>query len=35
VVIAVETDEGQTVVSSQSAPTLLILADLDTMTVKP
>jgi len=34
VVIAVETDEGQTVVSSQSAPTLLILADLDTMTVK-
>jgi len=34
VVVAVETDEGQTLVSSQSAPTLLILADLDTMTVK-
>ena len=34
VVVAVETDEGQTLVSSQSAPTLLILADLATMTVK-
>ncbi len=34
VVVAVETDEGQTLVSSQSAPTLLILADLNTMTVK-
>lgn len=34
VVVAVETDEGQTLVSSQSAPTLLILANLDTMTVK-
>lgn len=34
VVVAVETDEGQTLVSTQSAPTILILADLDTMTVK-
>lgn len=34
VVIAVVTKEGQTVVSAQSAPTILILADLDTMTVK-
>jgi macrolide-specific efflux system membrane fusion protein len=34
VVVSVETDEGQTLVSTQSAPTILILADLDTMTVK-
>ncbi|GAB6905039.1 macrolide transporter subunit, membrane fusion protein (MFP) component [Desulfosarcina cetonica] len=34
VVVAVVTDEGQTVVSTQSAPTILILANLDTMTVK-
>ena len=34
VVIAIVTEEGQTVVSSQSAPTILKLADLDTMTVK-
>ncbi|BBO90213.1 macrolide transporter subunit MacA [Desulfosarcina ovata] len=34
VVVAVETDEGQTLVSTQSAPTILILANLDTMTVK-
>lgn len=34
VVIAIVTDEGQTVVSTQSAPTILKLADLDTMTVK-
>lgn len=34
VVIAVVTKEGQTVVSAQSAPTILILANLDTMTVK-
>ncbi|MDR1528998.1 MAG: macrolide transporter subunit MacA [Burkholderiales bacterium] len=33
-VIALITQEGQTVVSAQSAPTILILADLDTMTVK-
>lgn len=34
VVVAVEADEGQTLVSTQSAPTILILANLDTMTVK-
>lgn len=34
VVVAVETDEGQTLVSTQSAPTILVLADLDVMTVK-
>ena len=34
VVIAIVTEEGQTVVSAQSAPTILKLADLDTMTVK-
>lgn len=34
VVIAIVTEEGQTVVSSQSAPTILKIADLDTMTVK-
>lgn len=34
VVIAIVTEEGQTVVSTQSAPTILKLADLDTMTVK-
>ncbi len=34
VVIVIVTEEGQTVVSSQSAPTILKLADLDTMTVK-
>ncbi len=33
-VVAVETDEGQTLVSTQSAPTILILADLTVMTVK-
>ncbi len=33
-VVAVETDEGQTLVSTQSAPTILILADLNRMTVK-
>ncbi|WP_319523640.1 macrolide transporter subunit MacA [Breoghania sp.] len=33
-VVAVETDEGQTLVSTQSAPTILILADLSVMTVK-
>jgi RND family efflux transporter, MFP subunit len=33
-VIAIVTQEGQTVVSAQTAPTILILADLDTMTVK-
>jgi macrolide-specific efflux system membrane fusion protein len=33
-VISVVTQEGQTVVSSQSAPTILILANVDTMTVK-
>ncbi|WP_155306813.1 macrolide transporter subunit MacA [Desulfosarcina widdelii] len=33
-VVAVETDEGQTLVSTQSAPTILILANLDVMTVK-
>ncbi len=34
VVVALESDEGQTLVSIQNAPTILILADLDTMTVK-
>ncbi|HIJ88227.1 MAG TPA: macrolide transporter subunit MacA [Desulfuromonadales bacterium] len=34
VVIAIVTEEGQTVVSSQAAPTILKLADLETMTVK-
>ncbi|SMC27964.1 membrane fusion protein, macrolide-specific efflux system [Andreprevotia lacus DSM 23236] len=33
-VIAVVTKEGQTVVSAQSAPTILVLANLGTMTVK-
>lgn len=33
-VIAIVTQEGQTVVSAQTAPTILILADLDTMTIK-
>lgn len=33
-VIAVVTQEGQTVVSAQSAPTILVLADLDHMLVK-
>ncbi|AOY01736.1 macrolide transporter subunit MacA [Jeongeupia sp. USM3] len=33
-IISVVTQEGQTVVSAQSAPTLLIMANLDTMTVK-
>ncbi|MBW4056195.1 MAG: macrolide transporter subunit MacA [Proteobacteria bacterium] len=34
VVISIETEEGQTVVSTQSATTILTLADLDTITVK-
>ncbi|MBU2712065.1 efflux RND transporter periplasmic adaptor subunit [Zooshikella harenae] len=34
VVIATKFEEGQTLVSSQEAPTLLVLAKLDTMTVK-
>jgi macrolide-specific efflux system membrane fusion protein len=34
VVVAVETEQGQTLVSTQTAPTILILANLDTMTVK-
>ncbi|WP_432721707.1 macrolide transporter subunit MacA [Jeongeupia wiesaeckerbachi] len=33
-IISVVTQEGQTVVSAQSAPTILIMANLDTMTVK-
>lgn len=33
-VIAIVTQEGQTVVSAQAAPTILVLADLDTMTIK-
>ncbi len=33
-VVAVEKEEGQTLVSKQEAPVLLILADVDTMTVK-
>ncbi|MDD6177427.1 MAG: macrolide transporter subunit MacA [Succinivibrionaceae bacterium] len=34
VVIGVVTEEGQTVVSNQTAPTIVKLADLDTMTVE-
>lgn len=34
VVISIDTEEGQTVVSTQSATTILTLANLDTMTVK-
>jgi macrolide-specific efflux system membrane fusion protein len=34
VVIGIVTEEGQTVVSAQSAPTILKLANLDTITVK-
>ncbi len=34
VVVAVAAEEGQTVVSTQSAPTILTLSNLDTMTVK-
>ncbi|QWV94644.1 macrolide transporter subunit MacA [Geomonas oryzisoli] len=34
VVISIDTEQGQTVVSTQSATTILTLADLDTMTVK-
>jgi macrolide-specific efflux system membrane fusion protein len=34
VVISIDTEEGQTVVSTQSATTILTLADLDTVTVK-
>lgn len=34
VVISIDTEEGQTVVSTQSATTILTLAKLDTMTVK-
>lgn len=34
VVISVDTEEGQTVVSTQSSTTILTLANLDTMTVK-
>lgn len=34
VVITIVTEEGQTVNAAQSAPTILKLADLDTMTVK-
>jgi macrolide-specific efflux system membrane fusion protein len=33
-VIAIVTQEGQTIVSSQTAPVILILANLDTMTVR-
>lgn len=33
-VIAITTQQGQTVVSNQSAPTILTLANLDTLTVK-
>lgn len=33
VVISIDTEEGQTVVSTQSATTILTMADLDTMTV--
>lgn len=32
-VLGIVTKEGQTVVSSQTAPTILVLADMDTMTV--
>ncbi len=34
IVISIDTEEGQTVVSTQSATTILTLADLDTITVK-
>lgn len=34
VVIGIVTEEGQTVVSNQSAPTIVKIADLDTMTVE-
>ena len=34
VVVAIVTEQGQTVVSAQSAPTILKLADLETITVK-
>ena len=34
IVIAIVTDEGQTVVSNQSAPTILKIADVDTVTVE-
>lgn len=34
VVIGIVTEEGQTVVSTQSAPTIVKIADLDTMTVE-
>ena len=34
VVISIDTEEGQTVVSTQSATTIITLADLDTITVK-
>ncbi|MCM0083564.1 macrolide transporter subunit MacA [Geomonas sp. Red32] len=34
VVISIDTEQGQTVVSTQSATTILTLADLDTMTIK-
>jgi macrolide-specific efflux system membrane fusion protein len=34
VVISIDTEEGQTVVSTQSATTILTLADLDTITVR-
>lgn len=33
-ILAIVTQEGQTVVSSQSAPVILLMANLDTMTVK-
>ncbi len=33
-IISIVTQEGQTVVSAQSAPTILIMANLDTMTIK-
>ena len=33
-IISIVTKEGQTVVSAQSAPIILVIADLDTMTVK-
>ena len=34
IVISIDTEEGQTVVSTQTATTILTLADLDTITVK-
>ena len=34
VVISIDTEEGQTVVSAQAAPTIIKLANLDTITVK-